>query len=47
MDIMVQARNLTKTFKRPDGSEVQAVKGIDLEIRRGEIFSLLGPNGAA
>ena len=46
MDIMVQARNLTKTFKRPDGSEVQAVKGIDLEIRRGEIFSLLGPNGA-
>ena len=46
MDIMVEARDLTKTFKRPDGTEVQAVKGIDLEIRRGEIFSLLGPNGA-
>jgi ABC-2 type transport system ATP-binding protein len=26
--------------------ELEAVKGIDLEIRRGEVFGLLGPNGA-
>ncbi len=25
---------------------VQAVRGIDLEVRRGEVFGLLGPNGA-
>jgi ABC-2 type transport system ATP-binding protein len=34
--------NLTKTY----ASGLQALKGIDLEIRRGEIFALLGPNGA-
>ncbi|MGH2620382.1 MAG: ABC transporter ATP-binding protein [Anaerolineales bacterium] len=43
---MVQTHDLAKTFRRPDGSEVQAVKGIELEIHKGEIFSLLGPNGA-
>jgi ABC-2 type transport system ATP-binding protein len=46
MEIMVEARDLAKTFKNPDGTEVHAVKGIDLDIYRGEIFSLLGPNGA-
>jgi len=25
---------------------VHALKGVDLEIRRGEFFGLLGPNGA-
>ena len=45
-EIMLQTTDLAKTFRRPDGSEVQAVKGIHLQIRKGEIFSLLGPNGA-
>jgi ABC-2 type transport system ATP-binding protein len=46
MHTMVEARDLAKTFKRADGTEVHAVKGIDLDIHKGEIFSLLGPNGA-
>ena len=46
MEFMVDAKGLQKTYKRKDGSEVQAVKGIDLAIKKGEIFSLLGPNGA-
>lgn len=46
METMVEARGLVKIYKGSDGSEVQAVKGIDLDIRKGEIFSLLGPNGA-
>jgi ABC-2 type transport system ATP-binding protein len=37
----VQVRGLVKSY-----GSVQAVRGIDLEIRCGEIFALLGPNGA-
>ena len=39
---VISIRNLSKTYT----SGYQALKGIDLEIRRGEIFALLGPNGA-
>ncbi len=45
-DLMVKAEKLVKTYKRKDGTPVEAVKGIDLNIKKGEIFSLLGPNGA-
>src|SRR4029077_14756479 len=31
---------------KPYASGLQALKGVDLAIRRGEIFALLGPNGA-
>ena len=46
MPTMVKTRNLRKTYKRADGTTLEAVKGVDLEIHKGEIFSLLGPNGA-
>lgn len=39
---VVVVSNLSKTY----ASGFQALKGVDLEIRRGEIFALLGPNGA-
>ena len=45
-DVMVEVRGLAKTYRRADGSEVKAVRGIDLDIYKGEIFSMLGPNGA-
>ena len=35
-------RNLTKTY----ASGVEALKGIDLEVQKGDFFALLGPNGA-
>src|ERR687898_1841257 len=42
MPTVISILNLTKTY----ASGYQALKGIDLEIRKGEIFALLGPNGA-
>jgi ABC-2 type transport system ATP-binding protein len=39
---IVSVSNLSKTY----ASGLQALKHVDLEIRRGEIFALLGPNGA-
>jgi ABC-2 type transport system ATP-binding protein len=39
--LAVHVRGLVKAY-----SGVRAVNGIDLDIRRGEIFALLGPNGA-
>ncbi|AXV15570.1 multidrug ABC transporter ATP-binding protein [Neorhizobium sp. SOG26] len=39
---IVSVQNLTKTY----GNGFQALKGVDLEIREGEILALLGPNGA-
>jgi ABC-2 type transport system ATP-binding protein len=46
MTVMVEVSGLRKTYKRPDGSPIEAVKGVDFTITKGEIFSLLGPNGA-
>jgi ABC-2 type transport system ATP-binding protein len=31
---------------RKSSGEVEAVRGVDLEVRRGEVFAFLGPNGA-
>jgi len=41
MPLMIEARGLTKRYKQQ-----VAVDGIDLEVREGEIFGILGPNGA-
>ena len=46
-DIVIEARNLTKVYRDFWGRQkVRALKALDLEIRRGEIFGLLGPNGS-
>ena len=42
MSPIIAVSGLSKTY----ASGFQALKGVDLEIRRGEIFALLGPNGA-
>jgi ABC-2 type transport system ATP-binding protein len=38
---VISIRGLRKSY-----GEVEAVRGIDLEVRRGEVFACLGPNGA-
>ena len=42
MQPIISVSNLSKTY----ASGFQALKKINLDIRRGEIFALLGPNGA-
>ncbi len=42
MSPIISISDLTKTY----ASGLQALKNINLEIRKGEIFALLGPNGA-
>ncbi|MQM26970.1 ATP-binding cassette domain-containing protein [Glycomyces albidus] len=39
--LAIEARNLTKSY-----GETDVLKGIDIEVPEGTIFSLLGPNGA-
>ena len=41
----VLAEGLVKHYTGREGT-VEAVRGVDLEIRTGEIFGFLGPNGA-
>jgi lipooligosaccharide transport system ATP-binding protein len=45
-DAMISARGLRKSFVDRAGVTVEAVKGIDIDVRRGEAFGFLGPNGA-
>jgi ABC-2 type transport system ATP-binding protein len=39
--VVIEARGLRKAY-----GQLQAVRGVDLTVRRGEVFCLLGPNGA-
>jgi ABC-2 type transport system ATP-binding protein len=42
---VIRTTALTKVFDGR-GGQVRAVEGLDLEVRKGEVFGLLGPNGA-
>ena len=39
--IAIMTHRLRKSY-----GKVQALRGVDLEVKRGEIFGFLGPNGA-
>ena len=43
---MIRAVDLRKSFGGKTGETVEAVRGIDLDVRPGEAFGFLGPNGA-
>ena len=46
-EIVLQTRALSKVYRDFWGRQkVRALKALDLEVRRGEVFGLLGPNGS-
>lgn len=45
METIIQVRDVTKTFVGKD-NQVEALKGINLEIHKGEIYGIIGMSGA-
>lgn len=45
MDWVIEARDLTKIYKMGE-IEVQALRGVSFNIKRGEILSIMGPSGS-
>jgi ABC-2 type transport system ATP-binding protein len=45
MDLAIASNNLVKTYGR-GGKAVHALRGVSLSVTHGEIFGLLGKNGA-
>jgi len=46
MDCVIEARGLTKVYAAGGAQEVRALDGVSFEVRRGEIFGLIGADGA-
>jgi iron(III) transport system ATP-binding protein len=43
--VAISLRAVSAAFRSPEGADVVAVRGIDLEVRPGELLTLLGPSG--
>lgn len=46
MNSLLMARAVRKVFAGGDGQLLEILKGIDIEIRRGEFVAIVGPSGA-
>lgn len=42
---MITIKNLTKSFTLPDGNTLEVLKGINCNIAKGEVISIIGPSG--
>jgi ABC-2 type transport system ATP-binding protein len=45
MESIITTTGLRKSFRSPRGA-VEAVRGVSIDVARGEVFGFLGPNGA-
>ncbi len=46
MTAIIKTENLGKTYRGKKGRRVDALKDLNLEVQKGEVFGFLGPNGA-
>lgn len=44
--IVLAARNVSQVFAGSGGAKVEALRGVDLELRRGEFLAIIGPSGS-
>ncbi len=44
-DVAISVRDLRKSFARPDGTEIQVLKGVTVDVLRGETLIIMGGSG--
>ncbi len=44
-DVIIEAKNLTKSYTMSKTNTVHALKGVDLKIHRGDFAAIVGPSG--
>lgn len=44
-DIQIRARDIIRIYETTDGSKVHALDGINLDVKKGEIVTIVGPSG--
>ncbi|MEJ5285975.1 MAG: Lipoprotein-releasing system ATP-binding protein LolD [Candidatus Kapaibacterium sp.] len=45
MDIIIEAKGLKKTFEKDKKGKVEVIRGVDLNVVRGEYLCIMGPSG--